>query len=139
MKRITQPDVEAIVLAYPPEVRSRFHEFRKLVLELADSTEGVNKLEESLKWGEPAFKSNIGSPFRFGWSPKRPDQFGIYFICTTTLVETFRQLYPDFFTFDGNRGLIFSPDEEFPKEPLIHSLQLALRYKKVKDLPLLGT
>lgn len=138
MKRIIQSDIEAIVQDYPPEIQSRFQEFQTMVLELANRTEDINKLEESLKWGEPAFKSNIGSPFRFGWSTKRPDQFGIYFICTTTLVETFRQLYPDFFTFDGNRGLIFSPGKEFPKEPLIHCLELALRYKKVKDLPLLG-
>ncbi len=95
-------------------------------------------LEESVKWGELSFRSNIGSPFRFGWNSKSPNQFGIYFICTTTLIETFKKLYPDFFHFDGNRGLKFQADDAFPNEPLSHCISMALRYKKVRDLPLLG-
>ena len=116
----------------------RFAEFKALVFSIAESNDEFKWLEESIKWYEPTFKSNIGSPFRFGWNTNKPDHFVIYFICTTTLVETFKQLYPDFFNFDGNRGLIFKANQKIPQEPLDHCIELALRYKKVRNLPLLG-
>lgn len=134
----TPSNISFVTDKYPSNVLSRFEEFRNLVLGIAENMGDLKWMEESLKWNEPSFRSNIGSPVRFGWNDKSPNQFGLYFICTTTLVETFHQLYPDFFQFDGNRGLLFQVDEVFPAEPLSLCLQLALRYKKVRDLPLLG-
>ncbi len=134
----SDPDISSILETYPETTLTRYQEFKELVLETADSIDDIKWLEENIKWNELSFRSNIGSPFRFGWNSKSPDQFGIYFICSTTLIETFKQLYPDFFTFDGNRGLIFELNQAFPIEPLSHCLKLALRYKKIRDLPFLG-
>ena len=134
----SDPLIYSLKEVYPADILSRYDEFRTLVFELANKISELKWLEESVKWGELSFRSNIGSPFRFGWSSKSPNQFGIYFVCTTTLIETFKKLYPDFFHFDANRGLIFNADEAFPKEPFSHCIELALRYKKVRNLPLLG-
>ncbi len=134
----TEINLNALIEEYPPEIRKRFQEFRNLVMQVLSEIESVSRLDINIKWGEPSFRSNIGSPFRFGWKPTNPNNFGIYFICTTTLVETFKQLYPGLFKFDENRGLIFNLNNTLPKEPLDHCLKLALTYKKVRNLPLLG-
>ena len=131
LKRIA--DIKTVTKQYPDQIQKRFVEFRSIVVNVAENIDDLKWVEESIKWNEPTFKSNIGSPFRFGWNSKSKDQFGIYFICTTTLVETFKKLYPDFFTFDRNRGLIFQSEQVFVKEPLEHCIELALRYKKVRE------
>jgi hypothetical protein len=134
----TDKNISTVLETYPEGILTRYQEFRDLVLSVADTIEVLKWIEESVKWGELSFRSNIGSPFRFGWNPKSETQFGIYFICTTILVETYKKLYPDFFQFVGNRGLIFQTEDAFPMEPLSHCILMALRYKKVRDLPLLG-
>ncbi len=46
---------------------------RHLVLETASETEGVNKLEETLKWGEPSYLTKNGSTIRMDWKKSKPD------------------------------------------------------------------
>ena len=56
--------------AYPPKIRKRLIALRSLIFETADKTEGVGALEETLKWGEPAYltsKSKSGSTVRANW------------------------------------------------------------------------
>lgn len=130
--------IESVVNGYPASVQLRFEEFSQLITEVASNIEDLKRLDEEIKWGEPSYKSNIGSPVRFGWSSKRPDQFGIYFVCSTSLVETFQKVFPGVFTLDGNRGLIFDINLPLSREPLERCLEAALRYKKLKDLPFLG-
>ena len=52
----------------------------------------------------------------------------MYFHCLTTLVATFRELYPDELSFEGNRAIIFSEDEALPEDALRHCIALALTY-----------
>ncbi|MBO6792556.1 MAG: hypothetical protein JJ895_01505 [Balneolaceae bacterium] len=138
MKIVEKSDIKPIIERYPDNVKTRFIEFKELLLNTASALEDVTKIDEDIKWGEPSYMSNIGSPVRFGWSEKRSDQFRIHFICSTNLVETFHRVYPDLFLFDGNRGLIFDPDKSLESEPLNNCLKMALRYKKVRNLPDLG-
>jgi len=134
----SQTSIEIVTAAYPKDIQLRYLEFKYLIQKVAEKSKGVKTLEESLKWNEPSFRSNIGSPVRFGWNSKIADHFGIYFVCTTSLIETFKQLYSDIFTFDGNRALIFTANESLQIEAIDHCLELALRYKIVRNLPLLG-
>lgn len=131
--------LEVKIEGYPDWVASRFLEFRSSVFEVAGSL-GLGKVEESLKWDQPSFRCDGGSPVRFDWSEKRPELFAICFHCGTTLVETFRELYPTRFRFEGNRAIVFARDEELPEEALKHCLSLALRYHREKrptgDFPL---
>lgn len=52
---------------YPNSIRQKLMQLRKLILETASETEGVNKLEETLKWGEPSYLTKSGSTIRIDW------------------------------------------------------------------------
>jgi hypothetical protein len=52
----------------------------------------------------------------------------MYFICHTHLVDTFRSLFPDKFTYDGNRAIVFEMAEKPPVEPLMACIAMALTY-----------
>lgn len=121
---------------YPLPMKALALEMRDLIYEVA-SGEGIADIEESLKWGEPCFKAPDGSPIRMDWKEKAPEVFNLYFICSTSLVETFKSLYGDALVFEGNRGIIIDPNH-IPYNELRHCISLALRYHLIKDLPFLG-
>lgn len=130
--------VKALIDSYPEKAGQRLRELRELVLEAAAQSEWVNELEETLKWGEPSYLSKYGSTVRMDWKPKKPDEFAIYFKCTSKLVPTFRELFPNHFRFEGNRAIVFGIEEEIPRSELKQCIKVALDYHKVKHLPLLG-
>ena len=135
---VTDPRVNKVFADYPDSVRQKMLALRKLVLAVAEDTDGLEKLEETLKWGEPSYLTKHGSTVRMDWKQKTPDQYAVYFKCTSKLVPTFREIYPNEFAYEGNRALIFSLGEEPPVEALKHCIKVALTYHKVKHLPLLG-
>jgi hypothetical protein len=47
----TDPRVEQVFANYPNTVRDKMQFLRKLVIETAEETEGIQTLEETLKWG----------------------------------------------------------------------------------------
>ena len=134
----SNPDVKAKFDGYPANVKNQMYHLRELVLQTAAEIDGLEKLVETLKWGEPSYLTKHGSTVRMDWKAKAPDQYAIYFKCTSKLVPTFREIYPTEFTYEGNRALVFSLDEEPPVEALKHCIKVALTYHKVKHLPLLG-
>ena len=138
MSEIENPDVARVFVSYPEPMRKKMMRLRQLVLDTASETEGIDALEETLKWGEPSYLAKGGSTVRIDWKEKTPDQYAIYFICNTSLVDTFKELYGDVFTFEGNRAIVFGETDEVPVDELKHCISLALRYHRVKHLPLLG-
>ncbi|OMH38075.1 DUF1801 domain-containing protein [Motiliproteus sp. MSK22-1] len=125
------PEVASVFNSYPPPVKEALLTLRKLIFETASSTTGVGQLEETLKWGEPSYltsQSRSGSTIRLAWKPSRPEVYGIYFNCKTTLVDSFRTLFPGDFTFEGNRALIFKAGDPIPKKELEYCLAMALTY-----------
>ena len=138
MEIISDPKVRTVFNNYPTVVRKQLNYLRKLVLETAAEIEGVNKLEETLKWGEPSYLTKYGSTIRMDWKEKKPDQFAIYFKCTSKLVPTFKTIYGDKFNFEDNRAIVFKLQDQIPETELKHCIALALTYHKVKHMPLLG-
>jgi hypothetical protein len=134
----SNPAVQDVFSSYPANVKNQMKQLRRLVFEAANEIEGLQTLEETLKWGEPSYLTKHGSTVRMDWKEKSPNQYAIYFKCTSKLVPTFREIYPTEFTYDGNRALVFSLDEKLPAEALKHCIKVALTYHKVKHLPLLG-
>ena len=116
--------------AYPPNVRRKLLALRELVFKTATATDGVGEIEESLKWGEPAYatKNKAGSTVRLDWKKKDPNHYAMYFHCQTNLVETFRTIFPHDFKFDGNRALVFSLEEKIPKDSLVMCIAASLTY-----------
>lgn len=72
------------------------------------------------------------------WKLKTPNHCYLYFNCQTKLVDTFRQLYESELEFQGNRAIVMNITQPLPEKELRHCLTLALTYKRVNHLPLLG-
>lgn len=134
----TDERVEPQFAAYPDAIRPRMKTLRQLIVETAEEIESINEIEETLKWGEPSFLVKKGSTVRIDWKEKAPDQYAVYFKCTSKLVPTFREVFGDTFQYEKNRAIVFSVDEEVPVKELKACVALALTYHRVKHLPLLG-
>ena len=133
MKPIQNPAVASKFASYPPHVRRRLMELRELILTTADATSEVGALEETLKWGEPAYltsETRAGSTIRIEWKNARPDEYAMYFNCKTSLVEHFRSLFPYDFRFEGNRALVFELDASLPQDALQFCIAAALTYHR---------
>ena len=111
---------------------------RDLIITTADTIDQIDELEETLKWGEPSYKTRFGSTLRIDWKQKSPDQYAMYFQCTSRLVETFMAVFNDTFNYEGKRAIIFGLDDEIPETELTYCIRAALTYHKVKHLPTLG-
>jgi Domain of unknown function (DU1801) len=121
--------------AYPPAMRRKLMSLRKLIFETAAHTDGVGKIEETLKWGEPAYvtsQSKSGSTVRIDWKKSAPSQYAMYFHCQTNLVETFRTLFPNEFKFEGNRAIVFNETDVVPLDSLAYCIAAALTYHRDK-------
>ena len=138
MEFITNPSVHNKFESYPTLVREKMYALRALVIQTAKETEGLDTLEETLKWDEPSYLAKKSSTIRMDWKESRPGEYAMYFHCQTKLVDTFKELYSDKFKFEGNRAIIFSLDEKIAKNELQHCISISLNYHKVKHLPLLG-
>ena len=134
----TDPRVPDKFKSYPKAVRSKMEFLRKLVLETAAEIDSIDTIEETLKWSEPSFLVKKGSTLRMDWKAKAPDQYAMYFKCTSRLGETFKVVFKDVFQWEGKRAIIFQMDDEVPVQPLKECIKAALTYHTVKQLPTLG-
>ena len=132
------PEVKLVFDNYPDSVRDKLLALRELVIETAREIDGLAKIEETLKWGEPSYLTKSGSTIRIDWKAKTPDQYAMYFKCTSRLVETFRERFPHQFAFEGNRAIVFRLNDEIPVNELKYCIKVALTYHRVKHLPRLG-
>jgi hypothetical protein len=131
MSAFEEAAVEKVFAAYPPKLRRKLQALRRVIFHVAKRTAGVGKLQETLKWGEPAYvtaESNSGGTIRINRHNKQDDQYAIYFHCQTMLVDSFRALFPATFKFEGNRCIVFHEDDDVPAEELEFCIAMALTY-----------
>ena len=138
LKIIKNLKVDKVFINYPENVRDKMQFLRELVIETAEETEGLKELEETLKWGEPSFVTKNGSTLRMDWNEKAPDQYAMYFQCTSRLVETFRLVFDNRFQFEGNRAIVFQLNQKIPVNELKECIKASLTYHNVKHLMTLG-
>lgn len=139
MNTIADAAVAAKFEHYPVEVRKKLLRLRELIFETAEELDQVGPLLEVLKWGEPAYltsQSGSGSTIRIDWKTKSPDQYAMYFNCKTSLLDTFRTIFPNEFTYEGNRALVFKLSESIPEDALRHCIGAALTYHCNRRTPL---
>lgn len=134
----TNPKVEEVFANYPDFIRDKMQRLRELVIETALELPNISQLEETLKWGEPSFLTKDGSTLRMDWKEKTPNQYNLYFKCTSRLVETFKSVYENKFKYEGKRALVFSLNQEIPVDDLKECIKASLTYHKVKHLSTLG-
>lgn len=138
LKIKTDPKVEAVFTNYPDFVRDKMQYLRALVIETAEEMQDITLMEETLKWGEPSFVTKNGSTLRMDWKEKSPDQYAMYFQCTSRLVDTFRLVFGHKFQYEGKRAIVFQVNQKIPEMELKECIKASLRYHKVKDQMTLG-
>lgn len=138
MEFVKSEEVSQLLESYPREAARQLKQLRQLILATAEETNGVDKLLETIKWGEPAYITKTGSTIRMDWKQKTPEWYYMYFTCTTELVSTFRFIFGDDLKFEGNRAIALALNEPIPSQALKKCITLALTYHKIKHLPMLG-
>ena len=121
--------------SYPEHIRPKLEHLRQLILDVAASDESIGELEETLKWGEPAYlttKSKSGTTVRIDWKPKYPDQYAMYVNCQTTLIDTYRSLFPDL-KCEGDRAVIFDINQALLENEVQVCISMALKYHLTKN------
>ena len=123
-------DVNRAFGALPAPIGKRLLQVRDLIFATAAADDNVGKLTETLKWGEPAYltdETGSGSTIRLG-RLKDSDHAAVLFNCKTTLVDTFRERFPDPFEYRQTRALLLPVAGRLPKRELLVCLSLALTY-----------
>lgn len=132
------PQVISKFQDYPDGIRPKLNHLRQLILETASEIESIKELEETLKWGEPSYLVKKGSTIRIDWKSKNPNQYAMYFKCTSKLVPTFKTVFGDLFQYEKTRAILFGMEEEIPEKELKECIEMALTYHTIKNKPLLG-
>ncbi len=135
MTPFQSPAVAALFDAYPTAVRTRLLALRELIFDTAAATDGVGEIDETLKWGEPAYltsASGSGSTLRINRVRGDAGRYALYVNCKTNLVETFKTLFPGEFRFEGQRAIVFDVAEPVQRDALSFCIAAALTYHRRK-------
>lgn len=129
MRAFKDGAVKAKYESFGPCARAKLLRLRDLAFETSDRI-SAGPLTESLKWGQPAFSSpnKAGSTFRLDEIKGGEGKYALYFLCQTTLIGAFRELYADRFTFEGNRAIVFELDRQYEEADIAHCMALAMSY-----------
>lgn len=115
---------------YPKPIKGRLLELRSLILEVALSIDEVGELEETLKWGQPSYlpsKTKSGTSIRIDADTQFGLDYALYVNCKTSLVDNWRELYPNL-KYGSNRSVHFSVADELEKEKIKHMIAMTLTY-----------
>lgn len=126
---ITDPAVQAAFDAFEPSARRGLLILRDLIFEIAEDDDAIGRLEETLKWGQPAYLTSTtqsGTTIRLG-VPKSGG-FAIYTHCQTSVISDFRALSTKGLAFDGNRAVIFDGADNIPRDAVALLIRSALTY-----------
>ncbi|SMR81970.1 protein of unknown function (DU1801) [Aliiroseovarius halocynthiae] len=128
-KKITDPEVQAAFDAFEPSARRGLLALRRMIFEVAREDAAIGPLEETLKWGQPAYltsHSKSGTTVRLG-IPKSGG-IAIYTHCQTSVMSDVRALFPKSLKFDGNRAVIFEDPADIPHDAVALLIRRALTY-----------
>ncbi|KMW74681.1 hypothetical protein TI10_02630 [Photorhabdus luminescens subsp. luminescens] len=129
MKAFQSNEVHSVFNNYPEQYQKPLLMIRELIFDVASKTKGVGLITETLKWGQPSYltlETGSGTTIRL-------DRFGhsyvaIFFHCQTTLVDTFRTLFPEL-TYSKNRAIVLDPKTDLPIDELSMCIEMSLTYK----------
>ena len=135
-QRRREPDdtrCQSSVFRVLPIIEEKLRVIRKLILATASDTAGVGRIEETLKWEEPAYLTNeskSGSTIRLGWKESVPGQYAIYFNCRTRLWIVSDDV-PGIGD-QGDRAIVFDVDDDLPEDAVCHCIEMALTCHRAK-------
>jgi hypothetical protein len=125
-------EVAAIFDNSPKKVRDGLMNLRQLIFDTAKSIKEVGELEETLKWGQPSYlttKSKSGSMIRIDKLKNKDNKYAIYFLCQTTLVESFKEMFGDKFVYEGSRAIHLDANDKIPIDEMKQCISMALTYR----------
>ncbi|KOS64491.1 DUF1801 domain-containing protein [Lysinibacillus agricola] len=128
MKPMENLAVETIFSNYPIEYQKPLLQIRELIFNIAEQVSPNETVLESLKWNQPSYTIKSASPLRIDCFEE--DKIAIFFHCQTTLVETFREMFPNVLEFSKNRAIVLDPKEELPIGEISVCIQMALTYHR---------
>ena len=124
-------DVGKAFDAMPARARESLLALRSTIFDVAAATPAVGRLEETLKWGQPAYltpETGSGSTIRLGVPKSAAHDYALFVNCNTDLTRQFAETYPGIFTYEGTRALLFRSSDRLDGEALKHCIGLALTY-----------
>ena len=117
--------VESAFAAFPAEAQKTAFALRDLIFDVAAQTPQAGPIEETLRWGQPAYltsQSKTGSTLRIG--VMKTGEAAIFAHCATTIISTYAATFPEMDRIEGNRAVVFSSaDDIVPKR-----LRLLIRH-----------
>ena len=116
--------------AFPSEHRATLLAVRELIFKVAGASQDIGPLEETLRWGEPAYittKKRTGSTIRLAME-KASGRPALFFNCQTKLVDEFREKIGPELTYVKNRAILLDKDLLAKPEVLAICIESALRY-----------
>jgi hypothetical protein len=123
------PAVAAVFDAFATPVRPTLLALRGLILRAAAQNPRIGPLQETLKWGEPAWlplRPRTGTTVRI--NARADGQAAVFVNCRTSLVSQWRDFHGDDLWFEGNRAILLDPAVPLPEAPLRHCFDMALTY-----------
>lgn len=121
--------VRDVIDGYPPEAREGVLALRRLIFEVARGLPMVGPLDETLKWGQPAYlprRPRTGSTLRTGLHNE--SQFALFAHCQTTIISSYAAAFPAWDRLDGHRAVLFDAPAQIEPERLSHLIRHALTY-----------
>lgn len=135
MTEVIPEHTRAAWAGFPQALTEKLIQLRSLVLDVARDDPAIGPLEETLKWGQPAFLTTAtgsGTTVRIHGHKRSTDTYALFVHCQTDLIDRYRHLYKDRLTFDGNRALLFDVRDALPVDVLRHCIAMALTYHSRK-------
>ncbi|GAA3866805.1 DUF1801 domain-containing protein [Celeribacter arenosi] len=126
------PATEAAFADFDEDARTALLRVRAMIFDVARSTQGVGRLEETLKWGQPSYltpETKSGSTIRLG--APNPGSIAIFAHCQTSIISDFAAHFSGAFSVEGNRAVhVKVTDLEAAEGPIRHLIASALTYHK---------
>ena len=123
-------DVQSVFDRHPPALRDKLLELRAAIIEVA-AEEHVGSLEETLKWGQPAYLTadGAGTTIRIDRDETHGGALALYVNCKSSLVSEWRERFPDM-TFGGERSVHLTLDADLGDPRLRMCIADALTYHR---------
>lgn len=128
------PAVEAVFAGMDAADRAALLTLRQLIFDTALRLPDVGRIEETLKWGQPAYitaDTKSGTTIRL--AVLKTGGVAMLTHCQTSVMSDFQKLFGEDFAFDGNRAVHLDSHRPLPLKKLGLLVTSALTYHAQKS------
>lgn len=109
-------EVARVFDGFEARAREGLLRLRGLIFECAAQMPEVGRVEEALRWGQPAYltpETKAGSTLRLGrFGVLKTGGFAIFAHCQTDIISSYAQSFGGMDRIDGNRAVVFESVHE---------------------------